>query len=150
MWFWNNGTVTEKDVEQQMLAYRDLCAYGGFRILPFGTDIKLEYLTDGYFQVYGKALEKAKELGLMMCLYDKYGFPSGSAGAGHGDGITRFQLLYPNETIIQLNKTEKEVNDSFLYKLEIPEGRLMGVVAMEANSLKCVDITKRVSKGKLK
>ena len=62
LWFWNNTTITEEIVEQQMLEYRDFCGYGGFGILPFGKKFKPEYLKEDYFQVYGKALEKAKEL----------------------------------------------------------------------------------------
>ena len=60
LWFWNNTSVSEKGVEQQMLAYRDLCGYGGFGILPFGEKFEPEYLKEDYFRVYGKALEKAK------------------------------------------------------------------------------------------
>ena len=149
LWFWNNATVTEKGVEEQMVAYRDLCGYGGFGILPFGKDFKPEYLTEDYFRIYGKALEKANELGLKMCLYDEYGFPSGSAGAGHGDGIARFQKLYPEETLGQLNKTEKDISGPIQTEMEIPEGKLMGAVAMEANTLKRIELTDQVAGGKL-
>ncbi len=64
LWFWNNTTVQPDEIERQMQAFRDSCGYGGFGILPFGKKFKPEYLSDQYFKVYGKALEKAKELGL--------------------------------------------------------------------------------------
>ena len=149
LWFWN-AAVTGDEIASQMQAYRDLCGYGGLGILPFQDKFRPEYLSEEYFEVYKRALETAKQLGMTMCLYDEFGFPSGSAGAGHGDGIARFQQLYPNETISQLNKIEKEINGSTVYETEIPEGKLMGVVAMEVNSLKRVDITWQVTNGKLK
>lgn len=149
LWFWN-AAVTGEEIASQMHAYRDKCGYGGFGILPFHEKFHPEYLSEDYFEVYKKALETAEELGMTMCIYDEFGFPSGSAGAGHGDGIARFQQLYPDETIGQLNKIEKEINGSSVFEIEIPEGKLMGVVAMEANSLKRIDITEQVSNGKLK
>ena len=75
LWFWNNTSITEEGVEQQMLAYRDLCGYGGFGILPFGKKFKPEYLKEDYFRVYGKALEKAKQI---------YGGHMGGALEEHG------------------------------------------------------------------
>ena len=135
LWFWN-AAVTGEEIALQMQAYRDKCGYGGFGILPFHENFHPEYLSEDYFAVYKKALETAEELGMTMCIYDEFGFPSGSAGAGHGDGIARFQQLYPDETIGQLNKIENEINGYSVCEIGIPEGKLMGVVAMEANSLK--------------
>ena len=149
LWFWNAAVIGE-EIASQMQAYRDECGYGGFGILPFHEKFHPEYLSEDYFEVYKKALETADDLGMTMCIYDEFGFPSGSAGAGHGDGIARFQQLYPDETIGQLNKIEKEVNGSTVFEIEIPEGKLMGVVAMEVNNLKRIDITEQVSNGKLK
>jgi hypothetical protein len=149
LWFWN-AAVTEDEIASQMQNFRDRCGYGGFGILPFQDKFHPGYLSEEYFEIYKKALETAKQLGMTMCLYDEFGFPSGSAGAGHGDGIPRFQQLYPDETIGQLNKIEKEINSSALYETDIPEGKLMGVVAMEVNSLKRIDITGQVANGKLR
>ena len=149
LWFWN-AAVTGEEVASQMQDYRDKCGYGGFGILPFHDNFHPEYLSEDYFEVYKKTLETAEQLGMTMCIYDEFGFPSGSAGAGHGDGTARFQQLYPDETIGQLNKIEKEVNGSSVCELEISEGKLMGVVAMQVNNLKRIDITEQVSNGKLK
>ena len=68
LWFWNQVTVTEEGIVEQMQKARDKCGYGGFGILPFGKGFNPEYLTEGYFKVYGIALEKAKELGMKMCV----------------------------------------------------------------------------------
>jgi hypothetical protein len=150
LWFWNNTTVQAEEVEKQMLAFRDSCGYGGFGILPFGKKFKPEYLSDEYFKVYGKALEKAKELGLTMCLYDEFGFPSGGAGAVNGDEIPRFALKYPTQTIKRLDKIEIEINGPTVYKCKIPEGALMAIVAMENETKKRIDLTTKVTDGELK
>jgi hypothetical protein len=151
LWFWNNATVTEEVIEEQMQAYRDLCGYGGFGILPFGKDFKPEYLTEDYFRVYGKALEKAKELGLTMCLYDEYGFPSGGIGLHGGDGIPRFEQQFPEQTIKRLDKLEDTIVGPAIYEAKIPsKGKLMSIVAMETNTLERIDLTNRVSEELLK
>lgn len=151
LWFWNNATVTEEGIEEQMQAYRDLCGYGGFGILPFGKNFKPEYLTEDYFRVYGRALKKAKELGLTMCLYDEYGFPSGGIGLHGGDGIPRFEQQFPEQTIKRLDKSEDTVVGPAIYEAKIPSvGKLMGIVAMEINSLKRIDLSSLVSEERLK
>ena len=54
LWFWNDTKVTETGIASQMKGFRDSCHYGGFSILPFGAKFKPEYLTEEYFNVYGK------------------------------------------------------------------------------------------------
>jgi len=151
LWFWNNTTVTEEGITSQMQAFRDQCGYGGFGILPFRKNFKPEYLSEDYFRIYSRALETAKKLGLTMSLYDEFGFPSGSAGAfTTGDGIPRFQLRYPEQTIKRLDKIEDDINGPAAFEKKIPEGKLMGVVAMDLSSMKRIDLTNRISDGILK
>ncbi len=151
LWFWNNTTVTEEVVIEQIEAFYDKCGYGGFGIVPFMKKFRPEYLSDEYFRLYGRVLAKAKELGMTVSLYDEYGFPSGSVGAfTEGDGIPRFQLKYPQQTLKRLDKTEIETEGPIVFETNIPDGKLMGVVAMEINSLKRIDLTKKVTSGKLK
>lgn len=150
LWFWNNTTVQPEEIEKQMQVFRDSCGYGGFGILPFGKRFKPEYLSEEYFTVYRKALEKGRELGLKMCLYDEFGFPSGGAGAVNGDDKPRFALQYPSQTIKRLDKIETEVNGPIAYKYRIPEGALMGIVAMERATKKRIDLTAKVKEGEVK
>lgn len=42
LWFWNNTTVTEEGIVEQMQLAHDKCGYGGFGILPFGKEFKPE------------------------------------------------------------------------------------------------------------
>jgi hypothetical protein len=149
LWFWNNTTVDAGEIERQMRSFKDSCGYGGFGILPFGKKFQPEYLTEEYFNVYQKALETAKSLGLHMCLYDEFGFPSGGAGAVNGDDKPRFALKYPDETIKRLDKYEKQVNGPSFFEEKVPEGKLMGVVAMETGALKRIDLSKFIKNGNL-
>lgn len=149
LWFWNGVTVTEEGIVEQMQKARDACSYGGFGILPFGKGFNPEYLTEDYFKVYGVALEKAKELGMKMSLYDECGFPSGGAGARNGDQNPRFLRQYPDHTIKRLDKSEKDITGPALYSVGIPEGKLMSVVAMEMETKKRVDLTPMVKDGEV-
>ena len=151
LWFWNNTEVTGEVVVEQMQAFRDQCGYGGFGVVPFGKNFRPEYLSDDYFRLYGVVLEKAKELGMTISLYDEFGFPSGSVGAfNEGDGIPRFQLRFPQQTLERLDKKEDEISGPAFFERKVPEGKLMGIVAMETTSMRRIDLTNRVSDGILK
>lgn len=151
LYFWNNTTVTAAGVVEQMQAFRDKCGYGGFGPLPFGKNFSPEYLSEPYFKVYGAMLKEASELGMTISLYDEFGFPSGSVGAfAEGDDTPRFQRKYPELTIQRLDKVEEEITGPLAYKKKIPEGVLMGVVAMEGPGPKRQDLTGLVKDGILK
>ena len=140
LYFWNDTTVSSSEVINQMQNLRDKNSYGGFGILPFGKKFKPEYLSDTYFNVYQSALEKAKELGLSMCLYDEFGFPSGGVGATNGDGINRFQMKYPDQIIKRLDKKEFDIQGGTTINEKVPDGDLMAVIAMEKSSLQRIDL----------
>lgn len=150
LWFWNDTKVTPEGIASQMQAFRDSCNYGGFGILPFGKKFKPEYLSPEYFEVYGKALDKAAELGLTMCLYDEYGFPSGGAGPHNGDGIGRFEKQYPDQTIKRLDKTELDISGPSVFTQKVPKGQLMAAVAMEKKSQKRITLSGHIVNGELK
>ena len=151
LYFWNNTTVTAEGLTRQMQAFRDECGYGGFGVIPFGKNFRPEYLSEEYLQLYGTMLQKAKELGMTICLYDEFGFPSGSVGAfREGDDTPRFQRKYPQWTIQRLDKTEKEITGPLAYEIRIPDGILMGVVAMGVEDLKRIDLSGNVQEGILK
>ena len=104
-----------------------------------------------YLKLYEAMLKKAKELGMTISLYDEFGFPSGSVGAfEEGDDTPRFQQKYPELTIRRLDKVEEEITGPVVYKKKIPEGKLMGAVAMEVNNKERVDISGSVADRILK
>lgn len=151
LYFWNNATVSAEVLTEQMQAMRDKCGYGGFGVVPFGKDFSPEYLSEDYLKLYGTMLEKAKELGLTLSLYDEFGFPSGSVGAfEEGDGNPRFQMKYPEMTIQRLEKAEYEIRGPMSIEKKVPEGKLMGVVAMEMEGMQRTDLTSFVNNEMLK
>lgn len=150
LWFWNNTEVTVDVIHEQMEKSRNLSKYGGFGILPFGKNFNPDYLTEEYFAVYGAALEKARELGMTMSLYDEYGFPSGSAGARNSRDVSLFNEKYPELTIKRLDKHEEAVTGPTAYERAIPAGNIMSIVGMNTVTKERVDITRKGSQGVLR
>lgn len=148
LWFWNNTAVNAGEVAAQLTQARDRCGYGGFGILPFGDAFRPIYLSDDYFQVYGAAVRKSKELGTTLWLYDEYGFPSGSAGASNGDGVPRFAKAHPDDTIKRLDKHETEVTGPRIYQAELPAGTPMACVAMNPTTFERIDLTETALRGR--
>jgi len=155
LWFWNNTTLTSAGIMDQMQKCRDICGYGGFGILPYG-GFGLEpngganmpkYLEEEYFSLYDVAVKKANELGMKLCVYDEYGFPSGSVGAMLGDGIPRLMNKYPDATIKRLDKIEQIVIGPKIYTKTLPAGTLMSIVAMNTVSKERVDLTSTAASG---
>jgi hypothetical protein len=145
--FWNNTAVTTAEVEAQLQGNRDRSGYGGLAPLPFGAKFTPKYLSEEYFDLYGVAVKKARELGMFLTIYDEYGFPSGSGGANMGDGIPRFKNKYPDATLRRLDKHEDAVTGPGSYSKRLPAGKLMSLVAMNTDTKERVDLTGKVSGG---
>ena len=90
LWFWNNSTIEENELQIQFQQMITKDGYGGCAILPFGNGFQPQYLSDEYFTLYGKAIKEAEKVKAQLSLYDEYGFPSGSMGAINGDDTPRF------------------------------------------------------------
>ena len=147
LWFWNNTAVTAAGVEAELQGNRDRSGYGGLAPLPFGAKFTPKYLSEEYFDLYGAAVKKARELGMFLTIYDEYGFPSGSGGANMGDGIPRFKNKYPDATLRRLDKHEETVTGPATYSKPLPAGTLMSLVAMNADTKERVDLTGKVTDG---
>jgi len=85
-WFWN-GPLSKEKTEAQILEMQRL-GVRAFYIVPepqafrptrIPTTMDPNYLTDGYFEHFRFAMEKAKELGMECWIYDEGGWPSGGA-----------------------------------------------------------------------
>ena len=85
-WMWNDRL----DADVLCAQLEDMHAHGlgnvcvhpfprGFREDLFPTGMEPDYLTDGYFDVFGKVVRRAGELGMHAYLYDEGGWPSGGA-----------------------------------------------------------------------
>jgi hypothetical protein len=149
LWFWNDTQVTAAEVQVQLQGNRDRSGYGGLAPLPFGAKLTPKYLSEEYFDLYGAAVNKAKELGMFLTIYDEYGFPSGSGGANMGDGIPRFKNKFPDATLRRLDKYEEDVTGPASYSKPLPAGTLMSIVAMNTDTQERVDLTGKASNGSI-
>lgn len=141
LWFWNDR-ADAAGIASRMRSARDKSGYAGFGIVPFGEKFDHDYLSEDYFDLYRKALETARDLGLTLCLYDEFGYPTGSGGAIHGDGIPRFANAYPDNTIKRLDKIEHEIVGPVTKSFDVPAGGvLMAAVAMERTTLERKNLT---------
>ena len=82
LWFWN-ARPTAEETAGQMEKLREI-GYAGVAILPGGgkgnRGPELPFMSPEYLKQYKVAADTAKRLGMKMCLYDEYWFPSGYAG----------------------------------------------------------------------
>ncbi len=148
LWMWND-TPDEELVKTIMRESRDQSGYGGFHIIPFGR-CSLEYMSEEYFDIYEVVLKEAKALGMGVCLYDEWEFPSGSVGG-------QMQKIYPQHCAKRLDKIETDVLGPILYRQPVniyqaddtPAGTLMSVVAMNNQTLERRDISACIQDGYL-
>ncbi len=75
-WFWN-GEMDEKEMEWQMREYKSKGIPGFFIHGRFGE--KIGYLSDTWFERTKFVVEKAKEIGIDVWIYDEMNWPSGTA-----------------------------------------------------------------------
>ncbi|MCL1821572.1 MAG: hypothetical protein FWG22_01985, partial [Prolixibacteraceae bacterium] len=126
--------------------------YGGLCALPYGENLKPKYLTEAWFDMYRTCLEKARELGMTLILYDEYGWPSGTAGGTtrKGDNIARFKQKYPEHTSKYLRKIEYNTGKGSVFETELPHGQLMAAVAMDTLTYERIDLINHIAAGTLK
>jgi len=134
LWFWNGSTISgvPDATLEEIVEEAEKSGYNGLSILPAAE--QSIYLTESYFQKYGVALEKARQLGMKMTLYDEYWYPSSRAGGVLG-------RLYPEYTVQRLDKVERNATGPGVTPLPIPEGHLMGLVAMNNDTRERFDLS---------
>lgn len=79
LWVWN-ADVKETDIDRMLNELKD-AGFGGAFVHP-RPGLITEYLSDEWFKLYKYCVEKGKELGLDIWIYDENSYPSGFAG-GH-------------------------------------------------------------------
>ena len=77
LWSWNNKIIAEELVRQ--IAEMKQAGMGGF-VIHARAGLKTEYLSEDWFSCVQVCLEKARELGMIVWIYDDCGWPSGFAG----------------------------------------------------------------------
>lgn len=138
LWFWN-GPADEETTRTVMEKSKSL-GYAGFGILP--AHDKDAFMSPDFLDDYVFAVETAAALGLKLCLYDEFWFPSGSAG-------NLMAKNYPEALNKCLEKVEVEITGPTTFEDMVSDGRLMGVVAMNMETLARIDITGQVKEGRI-
>ncbi len=77
LWFWNGSL--DKNTTTAIMEKSVASGYYGFGILPTA-DMGVAFMSPEFLRHYKHAVDTASRLGLKMCLYDEFWFPSGSAG----------------------------------------------------------------------
>lgn len=79
LWVWNTA-MTEEDIDRMLQDFKDQ-GFGGAFVHP-RPGLETEYLSDEWFRLWRYSVEKGKELGLDIWIYDENSYPSGFGG-GH-------------------------------------------------------------------
>jgi hypothetical protein len=139
LWFWN--APPDRAETWTIMERCQASGYYGFGILP--TDkMGLEFMSAAYLDRYQEAVDKAAQLGLKMCLYDEFWFPSGSAG---GQLAKRF----PEALGRRLDLREFDLIGPRPFSAETGPGKLMAAVAMSSDTKERIDLTARAGQGRL-
>jgi hypothetical protein len=141
LWFWNGPPSPEKT-----RAILEACkerGYYGVGILP-ANGMKLGFMTLEFLDQYQAAVEHAARLGMKLCLYDEFWFPSGSAG-----GL--LAKKYPEALGKRLDMVAADVTGPKSVELAAPAGvvAVMAAVALNAATKERKNLSDRVRDGKL-
>ena len=139
LWFWNGQLDVEKT--RAMLAACKESGYYGVGILPTG-EMGVPFMTPVFLNHYKVAVEKAAELGMKLCLYDEFWFPSGSAG-----GL--LAKKHPEALSKRLDLLAVDVTGPKTVEQAVPAGTFMGAVAMNLTTKRRENITSKAKDGKL-
>ncbi len=142
LWFWNKVPNREETVTQMKACVES--GYAGLAILPAFRDANMKFMSPEFLEQYKIAADTAKELGIKLCLYDEFWFPSGSA-----DDLIKTR--FPEHLCKRLDMASFDASEETAdVSLEIPQGTLMGCVAMNMQTWECANITDRVKEGTLR
>ncbi len=139
LWFWN--APPSKDQTRIIMQKCRDSGYYGFGILPT-EKMGLAFMSPEFLDQYHEAVDAAAELGLKMCLYDEFWFPSGSAG-----GL--LAKHHPEALGKRLDMVTHDVAGPNAFHADVPPGTLMAAVAMHCQTRQRIDLTSHVRDGKL-
>ncbi len=115
--FWFvNGAMTYEEMEYQLREYKLKGIPGIYIHARFGTLNNTGYLTEGWFDRLRFAVEKAREIGLQIWVYDEYNWPSGTAGK-------QVMASDPNLTQRYLELVESKIPGQFFTFMEGTDSR---------------------------
>lgn len=138
LWFWNAPPTAEET--RRIIEGCHAVGYQGFGILPT-EQMQLEFMSPVYLDRYEEAIEGAAALGMKMCLYDEFWFPSGGAGG-------QLARQHPEALGKRLDLLAVDLQGPCGLSTNVPGGTLMAAVAMRSDFHR-VDLRARVRAGRL-
>ncbi|MBE0653190.1 MAG: hypothetical protein IH594_05305 [Bacteroidales bacterium] len=111
-----NSRITRQDIDSFMLDFRDAGCGGVF--IHARPGLITSYLTDEWFELFSYTLDKGKELGIDVWIYDEYNFPSGFAG---GHVPAEMPESYDQGQGLQMEKSGSLPEDAADYYLVLKE-----------------------------
>ncbi len=115
--FWFvNGAMTYDEMEYQLREYKLKGIPGIYIHARFGTLSNTGYLTEDWFDRLRFAVQKAREIGLQIWVYDEYNWPSGTAGK-------QVRASDPNLTQRYLELVESRIPGQFFTFMEGTDSR---------------------------
>jgi hypothetical protein len=139
LWFWN-GPLQAGQTRSMLAACKER-GYYGVGILP-AHGMTPAFMTPEFLEQYQVAVEEAAKLGMKLCLYDEYWFPSGSAG-----GL--LAKRFPEALSQRLDLLAVDVAGPKEFAQALPSGAFMGAVAMERRTKERLNISDRVEGSQL-
>lgn len=139
LWFWN-GRLERETILAQLEQAR-ASGYAGVGILP-AKGMHPEFMSPAFLALYKAAADKARELGLKLCLYDEYWFPSGAANG-------RLAAKYPDALWKRLDMVAADVEGPTRVRLEMPKGIPMGAAAMNTATHERLNLSAELRDGVL-
>ncbi|MCX6254209.1 MAG: glycosyl hydrolase [Bacteroidia bacterium] len=116
-----NAEITKEEIDKDMVSFKNAGSSQVF-IHP-RPGLITEYLSENWFELFQYTVEKGKELGMDVWIYDENSYPSGFAGGhvpaempesynqGQGLNMTRFETL--PDTCDKYYLCLKEENDAY-------------------------------------
>ena len=123
LWDWNEQ-ISEEGIDFQMKEFKK-AGIGGVFVHP-RPGLLTEYLSDDWFQLFGYTVQKGKELGMKVWIYDENSYPSGFAGGHvpaempdsyrHGAGLSmeiqqQLNVMVSDTLSVVLKKTDAGFTD---------------------------------------
>ena len=147
-----NGPLTDELIHE-FFEQGTANGFGGYTFLPLGRHVPTEprYLSDGYFEYFGKILNEAKKRGQKIIFYDDVDFPSGTAGG-------KMKEQFPEDCSKRLdmeewNFTGPKTDTEFLFSKKLNQNWIQGMtqaaVAMNLETWERIDLSRPESGAKV-
>lgn len=111
-----NGKITRQDIDSFMLDFKEAGSGGVF--IHARPGLITSYITDEWMELFRYTVNKGKELGINVWIYDEYNYPSGFAG---GNVPAQMPESYNQGQGIQLKKFEILPADAGSYFMVLKE-----------------------------